>query len=372
MNSSSNAQTGESTAGNVESTRCEQRYKIFSDYKEAFGGNFDTMKFLNYKTGEIDIPGAALREAQTGCELYEIMGWDSAEHNSAGVHKCRCKQFDEQLQFVSEDGEPLALTDYRIMLDDGKTVSGTTDNYGNTKRIKNTGKEKKITEVEFIASKRIQPLCPNNSIKPGAPTKRTSITGVYTTPTNIGSSVKTITVKGKYRKLTSGEISMLSQIFKNAIDYSKVKIHHNVWLPFQDKQTGVTPNGELYAPEKTFEEDYSSNLVKTDDKIWFMHEMVHVWQWQLGYWVKSNGLIYQTIAQLSGAGFRWVYSYDTNEKHKKLADYNMEQQAEIISHYYAATSLNAKKYMLYIDFYKMTLAVFMNQPSNKSLLPRAR
>ncbi len=103
MDSTSNTSTAEITVGNVETTRCEQRYKIFSDYKEAFGENFDRLKFLNYKTGEIDIPGSALREAQTGCEFYEIMGWDSAEHNSSGPYRCGCQQFDEQLQFVSEE-----------------------------------------------------------------------------------------------------------------------------------------------------------------------------------------------------------------------------------------------------------------------------
>lgn len=75
MEGSSNPNIGEASVGELDSTRCDQRYKIISDYKNAFGDAFDNMKFLNYTTGEIDVPGSALREAQTGCEIYEQLGW---------------------------------------------------------------------------------------------------------------------------------------------------------------------------------------------------------------------------------------------------------------------------------------------------------
>ena len=106
MESTNNLDSLESTVGELKSKRCEQRFKIYSDYKEAFGDRFDDLEFLNYKTGGV-VKGAELRDVQTGCEIYEKLGWDSAAHNNENFHKCGCKQFDEQLCFVSAEGKPL-------------------------------------------------------------------------------------------------------------------------------------------------------------------------------------------------------------------------------------------------------------------------
>ena len=318
----------------VRKTRCEQRFKIFSDYKEAFGDDFDNLNFLNYTTGKNDVKGSELRDAQTGCEIYERLGWNRGKHNSEGFHKCGCKLFDEQLCFVSEEGKPLSNTDYVVLLGDGRTVSGTTDNEGKTKRVKSANKEQPIEKIEFVASERIQPLCPKNRVKPGTRTKTIRPTGVATNKVNVGSSVNTVTVKGAARALTPGEIKMLRPIFKNSIFYEEVYVHNGDWLPFgmQDDETIMTPNGQLYCPKTTFREDYST-LSKSENNIkgWFIHEMTHVWQWNRGYRgrIVVKGAIYGIAATIFGQ--RKVYGYDVNaDINKKFSDFNMEQQGDII------------------------------------------
>jgi len=285
MNVSSNVSTGENTAGNVEATRCEQRYKIFSDYKDAFGENFVKLKFLNYTTGEIDIPGSAIRDAQTGCELYEIMGWDSAEHNSSGPYRCGCQQFDEQLQFVSEEKtdpnnnnkkrDPLSNIDYRLTLEDGRTVTGRTDNDGKTKRIKSSNSPLAIVKAEFFVPDDI-PRCPGKTWASGKSeeaVKTIAIEEIKTNEESVGSSVQTVTVKVKSRPLTAGEVAMARQIFKDSIDYSAVRVHNEEYLPFglQSNDTAMTPNGSMYFNPDYFVPDFSTE--NEGSKMWFIHEM---------------------------------------------------------------------------------------------------
>ena len=54
--------------------------------------------------------------------------------------------------------------------------------------------------------------------------------------------------EGCLRLLTLGEIKIARTVFGEAIHYSKVWIHHGSYLPFglQNKDTAMTPNGELY------------------------------------------------------------------------------------------------------------------------------
>ncbi len=369
MKVSSNLDALESTVGELKSKRCEQRFKIFSDYKEAFGGRFDNLEFLNYKTGGV-VKGAELRDVQTGCEIYERLGWDSAIHNEEGFHRCGCKPFDEQLRFVSEKGTPLSNTDYLVTLDDGRTISGTTDNDGKTKRIRSSSKERTIEKVEFLASERIQPLCPRNRIQTGKKMKKIKLAGVSTNQTDVGNSVKNVTVKNTARPLTAGEIAMCRPIFKGSIYYSEVYIHNGSFLPFglQDKDVAMAPNGEIFFTTDSFSEDFSKEDNKT--RIWFVHEMVHAWQWNRGYRgrLKAMGILYGIASKLLGE--KRVYGYDHEAKNNnKFSEFNMEQQADIISHYYGAKYLQDTNFTPRLSFFERVLAKFLKEPRYVALLP---
>jgi len=342
---------------------CEHRYELIKRFKEGFGDRFDDLDFMNYETGGY-VKGAELRDAQTGCEIQERLGWFKSGFNSNPSFKCGCKQFDEQLCFVSKDGNPLSNTDYCVTLADGRTVSGTTDNDGKTKRIKNTQKEMPIEKVLFFNT--VAPFCPVASWQKGGVAWEQSLIGITTTNNNVGSSVKKVTVKGAARDLTAGEIAMASKIFKTSINYNIVKVHKKAYLPFTGNNA-MTPNGEMYFPESDFREDFSTE--KDEYKIWFIHEMAHVWQYQLGYWIKWNGA-WQTIA--GGYGKKGTaYKYDPKaDKDKSLSEFNFEQQADIIAHYFGAAFLKYKDYTSELSFLESVLKDFLRSPKNAKLLPK--
>jgi hypothetical protein len=372
MPDATNLDAVELTVGDLKTNRCKQRFKIFSDYMKGFGDKFDDLDFLNYQTGNV-VKGAELRDAQTGCEIYEKLGWDSAAHNSESFHKCGCNPHDEQLRFVSADGEPLSNTDYIVTIEDGRTVSGTTDDDGKTKRIRSVNKEQSIEKVEFVASERIQPLCPRKRIQPGKKLKHIKPAGIVTNKVNVGSSVKTVTLEGNACELTPGEIKMCRPIVKDSIFYSEVRIHNSEWLPFgmQPDDTAMSPNGEIFFPTATYQEDFST-AQNPKDKIWFMHEMAHVWQWNRGYRgrLKGKGAFYGFVSWSSDRGYRWVYEYYSPEnKDKKFSEFNMEQQAEILSHYFGAKYLMVSQYQSRLEFLEKVLHNFLKEPRFVALLP---
>jgi hypothetical protein len=60
------------------------------------------------------------------------------------------KQYDEQLQFVTPSGTPLANLGYRIVLEDGSEHAGTTDNEGLTERIYTDGKTRMVRASLYL------------------------------------------------------------------------------------------------------------------------------------------------------------------------------------------------------------------------------
>ena len=125
----------------------------------------------------------------------------------------------------------------------------------------------------------------------------------------------------KCRSLTHGEAVMVNQLFSFAIDLSSVKIHEHKYAIFQSPNFVMTPNGEIYFPTAPLNPDFA--IAPVEDIRVFMHEMVHVWQHQMGMWVKTRGL------------FSWYVNYKYElQNGKLLSNYGMEQQAGIISDYY--------------------------------------
>lgn len=181
------------------------------------------------------------------------------------------------------------------------------------------------------------------------------------------------------RSLTHGEAVMVNQLFSFAIDLSSVKIHEHKYAIFQSPNFVMTPNGEIYFPSGIFAPDFASAGV---DKIQtFMHEMVHVWQHQMGMWVKTRGV------------FSWYVNYKYElQNGKLLSDYGMEKQAGIISDYYLLITyglsiwkkktyekngpnpINFHPYKSEFDYwmsaYQNNLQLFLKNPRDKKALFR--
>jgi len=167
------------------------------------------------------------------------------------------------------------------------------------------------------------------------------------------------------RGLTPREIEMASLLFGDAIDYGRVRIHNQRYLPLglQPKNCAMTPNGSIYFHHSCFLPDYTAGDPPTIH--WFMHEMVHVWQHHLGYPVKLRGAIRIGLP----------YHYELREG-ATLADYNMEAQGDLLADYFALKFMHKprvmrqRRYAHRLDLYERVLAGFLADPADPVNLPR--
>lgn len=150
------------------------------------------------------------------------------------------------------------------------------------------------------------------------------------------------------RPLTGGEEAMLHDVFKDAIDYKKTGIHHSrvmdVRQKFYDMAAEAAGSKVIYSSEY-----YRPDFSKTGeiDRSTFMHEHVHVWQFQN---CRSGMLadVFTNAGKRTVASARdWlgisgnkerdkvideIYLYDLS-KGNDLLDFNIEQQGNIIGDY---------------------------------------
>lgn len=183
-------------------------------------------------------------------------------------------------------------------------------------------------------------------------------------------------IKSQSRLLTPGEMSMVTSVFKNAIVLSQVRVRKGTLLPNQGKYA-ITPFGEIYWPQKYYSQDYS--IKEFDDQHFFMHEMTHIWQFQMGMHVAMRG------------AFSLMADYEyALEENKLLSDYGMEQQACIIADYYILKNfgydswlqITNQKYkgsypknkqlvqQYWLKMYENTLCLFLKNPKDKKALFR--
>ena len=175
-----------------------------------------------------------------------------------------------------------------------------------------------------------------------------------------------------YRHLTDGEKQMAALIFQDAIDYKKVRIYNRHWLFLPKSQIAMTPRGHIFFPKASYEQDFS--CTSDAKKQWFIHEMAHIWQYQLGYPVLWAGI----MQILKGGYFRSIkgqpaaYYFDPAREplRNQLAHFNMEQQADIISFYFAYIYLHKKAYAWLSPFFSRVLPEFLHNPKQKKLLPK--
>jgi hypothetical protein len=171
-------------------------------------------------------------------------------------------------------------------------------------------------------------------------------------------------VQRRARPLTPGEIAMASLLFGDAIDYARVRVHNRPYLPFglQPKNCAMAPNGSIYFHHSCFLPDYSAGDLTA--KHWFMHEMAHVWQHQLGYPVRLRGAIRIGLS----------YRYELREG-ARLADYNMEAQGELLADYFVLRHLGERPKTSRtpgLAQFEAVLEHFLLDPGSRANLPRAQ
>ena len=146
------------------------------------------------------------------------------------------------------------------------------------------------------------------------------------------------------RDLTSGELRTSRSVFGGAINFGEkgegngVGIYDGKWKPFQPDNRAMAPNGNIYFPGTSYEEDFSnlnSKSVSDRDRRTYIHEMTHVWQHQHGKAVKTRGAALGVLAVAGDPYAYKLYTSGDDTNFKDLSDYGLEQQAAIIGDYYA-------------------------------------
>lgn len=156
---------------------------------------------------------------------------------------------------------------------------------------------------------------------------------------------------------------MASLLFRDAIDYSRVRIHGRRYMPFQPKNCCMTPNGSMYFHRSCFLPDYTRGDPGAIH--WFMHEMVHVWQHQLGYPVRLRGAVRIGLS----------YGYTLRED-ALLSDYNMEAQGDLLADYFVLKFLRKPgamrqgRYRNSLALYERVLVEFLLDPGHRRNLHR--
>jgi hypothetical protein len=121
------------------------------------------------------------------------------------------------------------------------------------------------------------------------------------------------------RPLTGQERTLAQSIFRDALDYDRVRIHNRKWWWFQPQQITMAPDGHLWFHPKSdlFCDDFCARNMTTQGL--FIHELVHVWQHQQGIFLPLKRHPF----------CRYDYSIKPGWK---LKQYGIEQQAEIVRH----------------------------------------
>jgi hypothetical protein len=127
------------------------------------------------------------------------------------------------------------------------------------------------------------------------------------------------------RSLTSGEIALARTIFRDAIDYSRVKLVRGKWWALQPRRSAMAPMGNIYFhPDGAgWSEDFSKEPLHAQG--FFIHELTHVWQAQKG------GRFYLPLARHPFCRYRYRLVPG-----RPFRRYGLEQQAEIVRHIFLA------------------------------------
>lgn len=193
--------------------------------------------------------------------------------------------------------------------------------------------------------------------------------------------VKKIRVNSR-RALTAREITLARVVFKDSIDYLNVRIINGGLLGMPNSSNNaMTPFGNIHLPSEDYKsiQDFGAENTEATLKMWFIHEMTHVWQYQHGFNNASAGI--NTAINGGYTSKSLAYEYSLDDKNKKFNEYNMEQQAEIVSHYFDATyayqiTHNSPKihntHIEKLPDLKRVLAEFLSNPNNDKLISKSR
>lgn len=196
---------------------------------------------------------------------------------------------------------------------------------------------------------------------------------------NIGYSVVHLEVK-KMRGLTEGEISLCRKIFKESIDYNRVRIicgihdtmknrkppgvisdKDNPFIFFPPKES--QPSGSVHFYQENFSRPKLNATLVRSAKLLFIHEMTHVWQ--------RSRCKYNLDSPSPAMPGMSIYAlpWETQDP-KDFNHYNHEQQAEIVAMHFDISVLGITTYppkkKEYIEY---AIRELVKNPFSQALIP---
>jgi hypothetical protein len=125
------------------------------------------------------------------------------------------------------------------------------------------------------------------------------------------------------RPLTPGEIALVASVFGPALDPAPVRIHRAKYWALHPWWMTMAPDGAIWCHPNgpNWSADYAAE--PPGFQAHFVHEMVHVWQYQVG------GHLALRRPPFARYGYALVPG-------KNFARYGIEQQAMIVEHAFRA------------------------------------
>ena len=118
------------------------------------------------------------------------------------------------------------------------------------------------------------------------------------------------------RLLTHAEKQLAMSVFGTSIKLEHIQIvAHRLVL----KNYAISPNGNIYFHPENWCEDFTQDTILKQS--WFIHELVHVWQYQQG------------VKLIRTALFDRKYNYVLHQG-KQFFQYGIEQQAQMVQDYF--------------------------------------
>jgi len=131
----------------------------------------------------------------------------------------------------------------------------------------------------------------------------------------------------KLRALSTSEKNLAKSVFQNTINYDMVKVTDTLGSGGKAWTTNTPPMYMINVGP-----DYSSLTANKDRKRLLIHELTHVWQGQHLVPFMLNSAAHQTLSAVNNGGdVAPAYSYTVG---KPWGQYNVEQQASIVAHWY--------------------------------------
>jgi len=123
------------------------------------------------------------------------------------------------------------------------------------------------------------------------------------------------------RLLTPGEAALARGVFRDTIDYARVRIHRRKWAFFQPRHITMAPMGHIHFHPQgdLYRDDFAAAPLGL--QALFIHEMVHVWQHQQGIFLPLKRHPF----------CRYDYAIKPGQPFER---YGIEHQAMLVQHFF--------------------------------------